>query len=250
MFESSLHSRRLGNSFLHQTDPRIKAVSVLILSPAILHAGAVPLLALSGIFFFFLKMAGFSILSVIWRTRRFGVLLAFLFAARAFSPPGDLPDAPLLQWTWEGARIGGLSAWRLFDIVLLGILFSSTTKYSEIRSVAEWLLRPIPLIPERKTAMMMGLLFRFIPVIFEQAAEISAAQRSRLMERRKNPIYKIQKTALPLIRKTFDNADRLAEAMESRLYSESRTQANFKPLEKKALIPAAVLCVGALIAAL
>ncbi|VEN75268.1 conserved membrane hypothetical protein [Candidatus Desulfarcum epimagneticum] len=250
MLEPSLHSPRFENSLLRRTDPRIKAVSVLIISPAILHAGAIPLLALSGIFFFFLKTAGFSILSVIWRTRRFGVFLVFLFAVRAFSPPGDLPGGPWLQWSWEGARLGALSAWRLFDIVLLGILFSSTTTHSETRGAAQWLLRPVPLIPERKAAMMLGLLLRFIPVIFEQAAEISTAQRARLMERRKNPVYKIRKTALPLIRKTFDSADRLAEAMEARLYSESRAQMKFEPLKKKALIPAAILCAGTLIAAL
>ena len=70
---------------------------------------------------------------------------------------------------------------------------------------------------------MMSLILRFVPVIFDQAKETNDAQRARGVENRKNPIYRMRKLAIPLIRSTFERADKLAVAMEARCYSENRT---------------------------
>jgi energy-coupling factor transporter transmembrane protein EcfT len=60
-------------------------------------------------------------------------------------------------------------------------------------------------------------------VILNQARETAEAQRARGVANRKNPAYRLTKLGLPLIRRTFENADRLVTAMESRCYSENRT---------------------------
>jgi energy-coupling factor transporter transmembrane protein EcfT len=70
---------------------------------------------------------------------------------------------------------------------------------------------------------MMGLIARFIPVILNQAKETVEAQRARCVEYRRNPLYRLVRLGVPLIRRTFEQADRLIVAMEARCYSENRT---------------------------
>jgi energy-coupling factor transporter transmembrane protein EcfT len=70
---------------------------------------------------------------------------------------------------------------------------------------------------------MMGLIVRFIPVILNQAKETAEAQRARCLENRKNPLYRLVRLGIPLIRGTFEQADRLIVAMEARCYTENRT---------------------------
>jgi len=62
-----------------------------------------------------------------------------------------------------------------------------------------------------------------MPVILEQAAKTSDAQRARAGENRRNPIRRLTAFGIPLMRRTFETADNLAVAMEARCYSETRT---------------------------
>ena len=87
----------------------------------------------------------------------------------------------------------------------------------------QWYLKPVPLIPEKKVAVMMGLILRFVPVILDQARETANAQKARAVENRKNPVFRLIKFGLPLIRRTFERADDLILAMEARAYTEHRT---------------------------
>jgi len=98
-----------------------------------------------------------------------------------------------------------------------------STRYSEIKKAIEWALAPFPFVPKRRVATMIGLLLRFIPVIFNEAREIKDAQRARAIEARKNPVFRIVKLVIPLVRRTFLRAEKSALAMESRCYQEMRT---------------------------
>ena len=68
---------------------------------------------------------------------------------------------------------------------------------------------------------------RFIPVILHQVRETVEAQKARCVEKRKNPMDRLKKIGLPLLRRTFQTADDLAVAMEARCYSENRTDPEF-----------------------
>jgi len=70
---------------------------------------------------------------------------------------------------------------------------------------------------------MMGLILRFVPVIFDQAAETVEAQKARCVQNRKNPVYRLIKLGFPLMRRTFERADDLVAAMEARGFTENRT---------------------------
>jgi energy-coupling factor transporter transmembrane protein EcfT len=116
-----------------------------------------------------------------------------------------------------------LICWRLVIIALSGFLFVFTTPSSAIKAAVEWFLRPAACIPGKRIATMMGLIARFIPVILNQAKETAEAQRARCVEYRRNPLYRLVRLGVPLIRRTFEQADRLIVAMEARCYSENRT---------------------------
>jgi energy-coupling factor transporter transmembrane protein EcfT len=111
----------------------------------------------------------------------------------------------------------------LLIIALFGFLFMFSTPSGHIKAAVEWFLRPFGFIPAKHIATMMGLIVRFIPVILNQAKETAEAQRARCLENRKNPFYRITRLAIPLIRRTFEQADRLIVAMEARCYSENRS---------------------------
>jgi len=85
------------------------------------------------------------------------------------------------------------------------------------------ILMIIPFIPAKRIATMMSLIIRFMPVLLGQAKETADAQRARGVENRKNPLYRLKKLLIPLMRRTFTTADKLAVAMEARCYSENRT---------------------------
>ena len=70
---------------------------------------------------------------------------------------------------------------------------------------------------------MIGLLVRFIPVILTQATEQGEALRARAIDNRRNPLRRTVFLCMPLLRRTFVTADRLALAMEARCYGSQRT---------------------------
>ena len=71
--------------------------------------------------------------------------------------------------------------------------------------------------------MMIGLILLFVPVIFDQAAETSDAQKARCVQNRRNPVYRLIKLGFPLMRRTFERADDLVAAIEARGFTENRT---------------------------
>jgi energy-coupling factor transporter transmembrane protein EcfT len=74
---------------------------------------------------------------------------------------------------------------------------------------------------------MIGLLIRFFPLILRIVRETEDAQKSRGIDHRKNPVYRFSKLSISVLRKTFEYAEKLAEAMDARCYSETRTNPSF-----------------------
>jgi energy-coupling factor transporter transmembrane protein EcfT len=151
-------------------------------------------------------------------------LLALVFTARVFSTEGTALAAfgPITA-TREGLREGALICMRLVLVFSVGAAFIATTRSSEIKAGVQWFLKPLPWVPAERVATMLSLVARFMPVILEQAARTSDAQRARASENRRNPIRRLTAFGIPLMRRTFETADNLAVAMEARCYSEKRT---------------------------
>jgi energy-coupling factor transporter transmembrane protein EcfT len=84
----------------------------------------------------------------------------------------------------------------------------------------------MPFIPGKRIATMMGLIVRFIPVIFIKTHEVSEAQRARCSENIKNPFVRLRRLAFPMVRRVFQDAENIAMAMAARCYSETSTRAD------------------------
>jgi len=224
MAELTSFGFRAGRSIPHGLDARFKLLFLVLVSLASLKAGLWALLFFSGGMLWMLSDARLSLVAVLSELRYFLFLLLVVFAARALATPGDAVFANnLITVTRQGLADGVMVCWRLLLMVLLGLVLTATTRPADIRAAVEWILNPIPIVSAKRIGTMMGLIMRFIPVILNQARETAEAQRARGIENRKNPAYRLTKLGLPLIRRTFENADRLVTAMESRCYSENRT---------------------------
>ena len=213
-----------GTSALHRMDVRVKLACLVAVGLAAMGASprllAVPTLVLAAA----LCTLPRSLRSVGPGTRYVAFLMAAVFAARAVTTPGA-PVAALgpVSVTAEGIFQGIWVCWRLALVLAAGTLLTVTTRPSAIKAAVQWGLGPVPCVPERRVGTMFSLIVRFVPVVFDQVHETAAAQRARGAERVKNPVRRLVRFSAPVIRRTFERADRLAIAMEARCYSDHRT---------------------------
>ncbi|MBU2645473.1 energy-coupling factor transporter transmembrane protein EcfT [bacterium] len=213
-----------GNSFLHLLDNRFKLVMLLGVNLAVARSNPGGLLGLTVILIPIIIKLHISFKSVLKEIRFFLLLLLFVFTARSFTTPGvSLFSIGSLSITEQGVLAGGLVCWRLFLIVVLGLLFIRTSRAMEIKAAIQWYLKPVPWISGQRIALMISLMFRFIPMILELSTEIAEAQQSRAVGRRKNPLFRIRIFVLPLMEGIFKKADEMVDAMEARCFSENRT---------------------------
>ncbi|MGD9301377.1 MAG: energy-coupling factor transporter transmembrane component T [Desulfobacterales bacterium] len=213
-----------GESVLHKLDPRFKLLFIITLSLICLNLYLISLSFFTALLLTLIIYARLPLVSGFKELRHFFVLLVFVFVARVLSADdGVLMDLFFFSISRQGLYDGLLICWRLAFIVLLGFTLISTTRPPQIKAAVQWFLKPVALVPEKKVALMMGLILRFVPVIFDQARETAEAQKARCVHNRKNPVYRLIKLGFPLIRRAFERADDLVAAMEARGFTENRT---------------------------
>jgi energy-coupling factor transporter transmembrane protein EcfT len=200
-------SFRPGKTLLHGFDVRFKLISVVVISLSLVNAAAAALSVITALFVLLSFHIRIPILDSVKELRYILFLLVLVFFARLFSTPGEaLFKVYGIILSKNGMREGALVCWRLFLVIYLGTLFISTTRISQIKRSVEWFLSPIPLIPAKRIATMMGLIVRFIPVIFQKTREVSEAQRARCAENIKNPFIRLKRLAFPMVGRVFQDA--------------------------------------------
>ncbi|WP_319408719.1 energy-coupling factor transporter transmembrane component T [uncultured Desulfosarcina sp.] len=210
---------RPGQSLLHRMDPRTKQALLMGLSVTSLWGGLTFLALFTAVMMVSFNAAGLRIRRLICEIRYFLFFLCFVFGVRTITFSGGWTPAFSAEIAGEALIV----CWRLLLVVIMGVLLMATTRTADIRAALVWFLKPVPLVNEKMAATMVGLVVRFLPVILFQGAEIADAQRSRGIERRKNPLIRLMKFTIPLFRRVFLSADELAAAMQARCYSEHRT---------------------------
>ncbi len=227
---------RPGNSSLHCLDTRCKFFLVCMMSLSILNAGFSACFICLLVLFFFLRQIRLPMGQVLKQLRYFIVFLIFILLARALTIPGDpLFSAYELTISAQGLHQGGLVALRFFLVMVTGLIFSATTRSASLKNAAQWYLKPIPFVPEKRVAVMISLSLSFLPLILQQAQETRNAINSRCGNLEKNPVKRFVRLTLPLLKKTFLSADHLILAMEARCYSEERTDPEFEPSGRETL---------------
>lgn len=237
-----------GNSVIHQLDPRTKLFGFIILNLSVATSSGAGL----AIHVCFLLLCAAVIRippgQLIRETRFLFLFLGFLIVIRSLTTPDTIKfTLGPVDVTRRGVMEGVLLSWRIITIVFWALLFTRTTRPLEIKATIQWFLRPVPLIPEKRVAMMISLMIRFIPAILEQSAEIDEALKTRCIQHRKNPFYRIRVFLTPFTRRVFTSADHLADAMISRCYSEERTEPVFTAKKKDGLFLALTIVASILI---
>jgi energy-coupling factor transporter transmembrane protein EcfT len=232
---------------LHKLDVRFKILFLILISLVSLGGGFTGLVILTALLTVLVIHARLPFKYSLREFRIFLLLLLLILVARMLTTPGTaVIEISTIAVTQQGLLSGIRICWRLVIIALLGFLFVFTTRTSEIKAAVEWFLKPFGFLPAKQMATMMGLIVRFIPVILNQAKETTEAQRARCLENRKNPFYRLVRMGVPMIRRTFEQADRLIAAMEARCYSENRTDPVLWATRKDwvALFILILICIG------
>lgn len=233
MAELNIFHYNPANSIIHQMDARFKLICMLVfniictLAPNMVQLALLSLITLIG-----LSLSKLQLSSLLRELKSFLVFMVFIILFQTISTPGK-PILGITVWsltpTYEGLLSSLILGWRLLLIILICNIFISSTSLSVIRNAIQSILQPVPYINEAKVATMFSLLFVVIPVILDQALEISDAQQSRCIALRKNYVQKLTLFCYPLLLNTFLKADQLVTAMEARCYSEFRTRPTFNP---------------------
>jgi biotin transport system permease protein len=220
---------RPGSSSLHFLDPRCKLFLICIMSLAILKAGFPACFLYLVTLVFFLHQIRLPLGQILKHLKYFMLFLVMVILVRGLTIPGDplfsIYETPISA---QGIYQGSLVALRFFLVMVTGLVFSATTRSASLKNAAQWVLKPIPFVPEKRVAVMISLALGFLPLILKQAQETRDAIHSRCGNLEKNPVKRFTRLTLPLLKKTFLSADHLILAMEARCYDENRTDPEFE----------------------
>ena len=213
------------DSLIHKFNTRFKFIVIFFFSLASLNTNFTGLVILSVFMIGSFVLSRLPFLLLLKDLKYFLFFIPIIILIPAFKIKGTNFDTPILSYlSIEGLQYGLNYAWKLILFLILGTLIIGTTTLSSITDTVEYFLAPIPFIPATKIALMIGLTINFVPLLFDQANEILSAQKSRGVEKQKNPIKRIRYLVYPILVKTFKRVDEIAFAMEARCYTGERTK--------------------------
>jgi len=213
-----------GHSCIHRLDPRVKILSLLVLSVLMLSVKAPEGISLTLLILGVYYLCGLSPRRLMLALKPVFPVLVLLFLMHLFFSEGKPILASLPAVTYEGLYRGGLVVWQFTALVSAGAILTMTTSSSDLVSGIERLLRPLRFlrIPSHDIAIMISVALRFVPTMLEEVERMKEAQVARgadfasggLVKR----LRKMASLVIPLILCTFRRADELALAMEGRGY--------------------------------
>ncbi len=211
-----------GDSFLHRLDTRCGLLALCACSMGILHMSPAGMSLFSLLFLVLTLSLGRWKGMVFKALGGWSLLLFALFAVQAFSlEPGARPFAAI-PVTFQSLQLASLSCWRLALLLGYATLFTLVTSPRRLEEALAQILRRLPFLPARRIGMMVSLTLRFLPLLLLQAREVRLAFRSRLGEKRRNPVDRLRLFAVPILRKSLVRADELSYALAARGYREDR----------------------------
>ncbi|MCD5425965.1 MAG: energy-coupling factor transporter transmembrane protein EcfT [Methanosarcinaceae archaeon] len=212
------------NSIIHNLDPRVKIVTIIISSIIIFKTSTI--FELLFIFLIFLLIAFISKLNPIVYIKHLKPMLIFfifIFLMHALLTPNYnvFFSYRFIHITQKGLEQGAFIVMRFSLLILYSSILVVTTHASLIMLGIERLLRFFPIkwmgITSFDLAVCISLSIRFIPLLFDSVNEIKSAQISRGVNM-SNPIKRISTMAIPIISNSIRAANNTAIAMECRCY--------------------------------
>jgi biotin transport system permease protein len=210
-----------GTSLLHRWDARCKFLGLLIVTATLLQSRVSWLTLNSGMLLGLLVFSRLPLRRFLRDFRTWAILLFILFLFQIFFTSGPpLPFFPWLPISEDGFYQGISTCWRLSLILGYAVLFTSVTRPRELRDALVWFLKPIPFLPERQIGLMVSLTLHFFSLILDQAEEVHLANRARFGDWNKNPFRRAKFLGLPLLRRSFSQAEEITFALAARGFQE------------------------------
>src|SRR3989338_7245956 len=208
------------NSIMHSLDPRIKIISVIILSFAAFLIDSYPRMIIFSIFILLLTILSELKLSVLLRSLKpFFFIFLFILLMYILFSRNELAN-------------GILAIWKFVLLISIASVLTFTTTITNLITAIEKLLKPLEMIRinTRNFSLMIALTIRFIPALFIYADRIKDAQSARLGGMKKPKQIKI--FAIRLLDRIFSSASTVSDALMSRNYNEKRVS-YFNPIQLK-----------------
>ncbi|MBQ4497704.1 MAG: ATP-binding cassette domain-containing protein [Spirochaetaceae bacterium] len=232
---SALGGYHKGSTIAHKMTPLAKYIVLLAFFVAALSLSNIPLLSAvcaAGIFYALLarypvkKLFTNFLIVLPW------ILLFFVFQL-VFFPPKDGETVYFqfyfISLTARKIKLGIVTLLHYVGVLCPLSVFVYTATESDITDGMEALLKPLELlgVPTKHICLVTSIIFRFIPLLMEEAAVILKAQTVRSsgtlrQQPKKSSLISKFKLLLPLFVplfiRTLQRAESLAEALDARYY--------------------------------
>jgi len=240
-----------GGSLLHRLCPWVKLLCLLILLTAVVTTdtlwGYGLVTALTAALLRLAALPAATVFSPVRRLRWF-FLVIFLMNLCFYSPEDPWIRLWLFTPSFGGLMQGVHVVLRVFLLLLLGNLLTSTTAPLAMTDAMQTLLSPLGLlrIPVGQIAMILSVAVQFIPTLFEEADAIRKAQTARGAKfdsrRLRDKAAAVVPLVVPIFLAAFKRADELSLAMEARGYRPGLTvRKKAQPLARRD-VAALLLC--------
>jgi len=213
---------------LRHVDPRVKILTVVILSILIFQATPGEIVMISLFMGLVIRISRVTLKEIGGVLKPIAVFAVLLFLIHLFFSEGrDIFTIPVLpvRITYEGLEKGFIVVWQFTALVTAGALLTMTTPPSTLVAALEKLLRPMKIVrvPTQDLAVMVSMALRFVPTFSEEYSRMKTARLARGGDLKGKGLSRRLKTAIsivvPLILSAFRRADDLAAAMEARGYA-------------------------------
>ena len=250
-----------GASIIHRLDPRTKLFSLLFLMGGLFSGkGWTALLAAALFTLTTCLLSGLSPRYMVRSLMPFKwLILATVILNMLFVGGHILVEAPLPYGgiTREGLEFGLLYGGRIALLVLAASLLTLTTEPIVLVAGVEKMLAPLSKIGVRphEVATAMVITIRFIPVLLDEAVKIRKSHAARGFDPGKglgNRLKSVSVHLLPLFGSSIRRAERLAVAMDCRLFRCEAQRSRYKEIRMTgndwaALVISGIVSIGMVI---
>lgn len=227
------------NSIIHRVDPRIKLlVLICLIASLFFHTGfeGYALIGFTVITIFFCSKLPFMMLLKLMRPILFMAFI--LFIINCFLTDG--PNVGMI-WRWHGIKVSYKAifvsiyiALRIYLMILITTILTTTTQPLDLTLALEDLMLPLKLIkfPVHIISIIISIALRSIPTLLDEAGRILKAQASRGVDLKnghfKEKVKSLVSLIIPLLVSSFQKAEDLAYAMDSRGYDPQGKRTRFR----------------------
>ena len=240
------------DSFLHRMDPRVKLVLMVVFMVSIFLA-KLPwgLIAVAAMLVLMVAASRVPLRQVACKPLLFFVVLTVIVNIVLVRDGNVAFHLGPFAVTDQALMASLLLGFRIFALMLSGVVLSLTTSPVGITDGLERLLSPLEKLgmPCHELAMMYTIAIRFVPTLASEANHIMTAQAARgaslddgkLMDR----LRFLGATMVPLFASALRHAEELACAMEARCYvgGEGRTHYHVLKVRRRDWVGIGVFCV-------